>query len=147
MTDRLIYCRHACELVRSHGESGTTARLLPFTADGLIWAASMVVLDASRRNHRTPRLREGGLVGQQGRQLRAQFGGVGMPVRGDGMLGGCGDQLAGLAADRQRAADVVGDRAALAEARGSGVPGTAPVPRPARYRAGGCSGAPPSSAR
>jgi hypothetical protein len=26
-----------------------TARLLPFTVDGLIWAASMVVLDASRR--------------------------------------------------------------------------------------------------
>jgi hypothetical protein len=33
-----------------------TARLLPFTVDGLIWAASMVVLDASRRNHRVPRL-------------------------------------------------------------------------------------------
>jgi hypothetical protein len=29
---------------------GVTARLLPFTVDGLIWAASMVVLDASRRN-------------------------------------------------------------------------------------------------
>ena len=27
-----------------------TARLLPFTVDGLIWAASTVVLDASRRN-------------------------------------------------------------------------------------------------
>jgi hypothetical protein len=26
------------------------ARLLPFTVDGLIWAASMAVLDASRRN-------------------------------------------------------------------------------------------------
>ncbi len=36
--------------------SGTTARLLPFTVDGLIWAASMAVLDASRRNHRVPRL-------------------------------------------------------------------------------------------
>jgi hypothetical protein len=33
-----------------------TARLMPFTVDGLIWAASMVVLDASRRNHRVPRL-------------------------------------------------------------------------------------------
>jgi Protein of unknown function (DUF2637) len=36
--------------------SGTTARLLPFTVDGLIWAASMAVLDASRRNRRVPRL-------------------------------------------------------------------------------------------
>ena len=44
------------ELVRSHGESGLTARLLPFTVDGLIWAASMVVLDASRRNQPVPRL-------------------------------------------------------------------------------------------
>jgi hypothetical protein len=42
--------------VRSHGETGLTARLLPFTVDGLIWAASMVVLDASRRNQHVPRL-------------------------------------------------------------------------------------------
>jgi hypothetical protein len=33
-----------------------TARLVPFTVDGLIWAASMVVLDASRRRQRVPRL-------------------------------------------------------------------------------------------
>jgi hypothetical protein len=45
----IISYQHAYELVRSHGESGVTARLLPFTVDGLIWAASMVVLDASRR--------------------------------------------------------------------------------------------------
>ena len=42
--------------MRSHGESGLTARLLPFTVDGLIWAASMVVLDASRRGQPVPRL-------------------------------------------------------------------------------------------
>jgi hypothetical protein len=42
--------------VRSHEESGVTARLLPFTVDGLIWAASMVVLDASRRGQPVPRL-------------------------------------------------------------------------------------------
>ena len=46
----------AYELVRSHGESGMTARLLPFTVDGLIWAASTVALDASRRNQAVPRL-------------------------------------------------------------------------------------------
>ena len=46
----IISYQHAYELVRSHGESGMTARLLPFTVDGLIWAASMLVLDASRRN-------------------------------------------------------------------------------------------------
>ena len=52
----IISYQHAFELVRSHGESGVTARLLPFTVDGLIWAASMVVLDASRPNQPVPRL-------------------------------------------------------------------------------------------
>ena len=52
----VISYQHAYELVRSHGESGMTARLLPFTVDGLIWAASMVVLDASRRGQPVPRL-------------------------------------------------------------------------------------------
>ena len=42
----IISYQHAYKLVRSHGESGVTARLLPFMVDGLIWAASMVVLDA-----------------------------------------------------------------------------------------------------
>jgi hypothetical protein len=52
----IISYQHAYELVSSHGEAGATAHLLPFTVDGLIWAASMVVLDASRRNHPVPRL-------------------------------------------------------------------------------------------
>jgi Protein of unknown function (DUF2637) len=52
----IISYQHAYELVRSHGESGPTARLLPFTVDDLIWAASMVILDATRRHQRVPRL-------------------------------------------------------------------------------------------
>jgi hypothetical protein len=36
----VISYQHAYELVRSHGESGVTARLLPFTVDGLVWAAA-----------------------------------------------------------------------------------------------------------
>jgi hypothetical protein len=52
----VISYRHAYELVRAHGESGTTARLVPFTVDGLIWAASMVMLDASRRTQPAPAL-------------------------------------------------------------------------------------------
>ena len=53
----IISYLQAYELVRSHGESGVTARLMPFTVDGSIWAASMaVVLDASRRNQPMPRL-------------------------------------------------------------------------------------------
>lgn len=52
----VISYRHAYELVRSHGESGPTARLVPFTVDGLIWAASMLILDANRRNRPVPPL-------------------------------------------------------------------------------------------
>ena len=37
----VISYQRAYELVTSHGETGVTARLLPFTVDGLIWAASM----------------------------------------------------------------------------------------------------------
>ncbi|MWA02768.1 DUF2637 domain-containing protein [Actinomadura sp. LD22] len=47
---------HILELTRSHGEKGLTARLVPVTVDGLIWAASMVVLDAGRRSRPVPAL-------------------------------------------------------------------------------------------
>jgi hypothetical protein len=40
---------HAYEVVSAHGESGIVARLYPGTVDGLIYAASMVLLDAARR--------------------------------------------------------------------------------------------------
>src|SRR5262245_52195717 len=52
----VISYRHAYELVSAHGESGLTARLLPFTVDGLILAASMLILDASRRHQPVPPL-------------------------------------------------------------------------------------------
>ena len=52
----MISYRHAYELVTTHGETGLTARLLPFTVDGLILAASMLILDASRRHHPAPPL-------------------------------------------------------------------------------------------
>jgi Protein of unknown function (DUF2637) len=46
----VISYRHAYELVTTHGEPGPTARLVPLTVDGLIWSASMVILDANRRH-------------------------------------------------------------------------------------------------
>src|ERR1700733_14473006 len=52
----IISYQHAYELVLAHGESGITARLLPCTVDGLILAASMVILDASRRGQHVPPL-------------------------------------------------------------------------------------------
>jgi hypothetical protein len=52
----VISYRHAYELIRTHGESGITARLVPFTVDGLILAASMLILDANRHSQAVPRL-------------------------------------------------------------------------------------------
>lgn len=43
---------HAYALVRTYGEDGWTARLVPLTVDGLIYASSMVMLHSARR--RTP---------------------------------------------------------------------------------------------
>ena len=45
---------HAYDLVRAHGESGWTARLVPLTVDGLIYASSMVMLDSARRKVPVP---------------------------------------------------------------------------------------------
>lgn len=52
----VISYRHAYELVSTHGETGVTARLVPFTVDGLILAASMLILDANRRHQSVPPL-------------------------------------------------------------------------------------------
>jgi hypothetical protein len=45
---------HACDLVGAHGESGWTARMVPFTVDGLIYASSTVMLDCARRETPVP---------------------------------------------------------------------------------------------
>jgi hypothetical protein len=47
---------HAYDLVRAHGEAGWTARLIPLTVDGLIYASSMVMLDSARRKLPVPAL-------------------------------------------------------------------------------------------
>lgn len=47
---------HAYELVSQHGESGGTARVVPLTVDGLVYASSMVLLDSARHKRRTPLL-------------------------------------------------------------------------------------------
>lgn len=40
----------------AHGETGFTARLIPLTVDGLIYASSMVMLDSARRKLPIPAL-------------------------------------------------------------------------------------------
>ena len=55
---------HAYAVVRAHGESGITARLVPATIDGLVYASSMVILYAAR--HRIPGTLPGPLAARTG---------------------------------------------------------------------------------
>ena len=54
VVDAVAACEHAYALVRVHGEADWTARLVPFTVDGLICATSMVMLDPARRKMPVP---------------------------------------------------------------------------------------------
>jgi hypothetical protein len=47
---------HIYDLGRAHGQSGTAARLLPLSVDGLIVAAGLVLLHAARRHAPVPGL-------------------------------------------------------------------------------------------
>lgn len=47
---------HAYDVIRSHGEAGLVGRVYPGTVDGLIYCASMVLLDSARRGVRAPAL-------------------------------------------------------------------------------------------
>jgi Protein of unknown function (DUF2637) len=47
---------HIYALGRSHGQSGTDARLLPLSVDGLILAASLVLMHEARRRRTAPGL-------------------------------------------------------------------------------------------
>jgi MFS family permease len=50
----LISYRHAVVVVTRHGEPGTVGHLYPVVIDGLIVAASMVLLDSARHDERAP---------------------------------------------------------------------------------------------
>jgi hypothetical protein len=54
----VVSYEHASALVRAHDESGWTARLIPLTVDGLIYASSMAMLDSAPA-HWPPRTRAG----------------------------------------------------------------------------------------
>jgi len=47
---------HAYTVIAGHGEHGTVARIYPLTIDGLIYAASMVLMSAARRGVPAPAL-------------------------------------------------------------------------------------------
>jgi Protein of unknown function (DUF2637) len=50
----VVSYEHASDLIREHGESGWTGRLIPLTVDGLIYASSMVMLDSAGRGMQVP---------------------------------------------------------------------------------------------
>jgi hypothetical protein len=52
----VVSYQHAYALVHAHGETDWTARLIPLTVDGLIWASSMVMLGSARRSVRVSAL-------------------------------------------------------------------------------------------
>jgi hypothetical protein len=77
---------HALAVVRAHGEAGAVAQVYPVTVDGLIYAASMVLLDAARRRATAPALARWLLAAGIGATLAANvaaglhFGPVGAVV-------------------------------------------------------------------
>lgn len=52
----VVSYQHGYEVVRTHGESASTARLVPLTVDGLIYASSMVMLHSARSGVPVPGL-------------------------------------------------------------------------------------------
>lgn len=48
--------QHAYEVVRANGEGPATARLVPLTVDGLVYASSMVILYCARHRLKVPGL-------------------------------------------------------------------------------------------
>jgi hypothetical protein len=58
----VVSYRHGLEVVQAAGETGRVAYLVPASADGVIFAASMVILHANKNDPRVPRLAVGGLA-------------------------------------------------------------------------------------
>ena len=52
----IVSYSHVFDLGRVHGQSGTAARLLPLSVDGLILAASLVLLHEARNGRPAPAL-------------------------------------------------------------------------------------------
>ena len=69
---------HIFELGRHHGQDGTAARLLPLSVDGLIAAASLVMLHAARRRLAVPWLARAMLALGVGATVAANVG-YGLP--------------------------------------------------------------------
>jgi hypothetical protein len=74
----IVSYSHIFELGRHHGQDGTAARLLPLSVDGLIAAASLVMLHAARRKLDVPWLARAMLALGVGATVAANVG-YGLP--------------------------------------------------------------------
>jgi hypothetical protein len=74
----IVSYSHIFELGRHHGQDGTAARLLPLSVDGLIAAASLVMLHAARRKLDVPTLARAMLALGVGATVAANVG-YGLP--------------------------------------------------------------------
>jgi hypothetical protein len=127
---------HAYALVRAHGEAGWSARLVPLTVDGLIYASSMVMLDSARRRVPVPPLARWLLVVGIAATLAAN------------VAHGLGHGLAGAAVAAWPAVALIGSYELLmmiirnaqtpaTSASGAGLPGAASDPDPLQARGAG----------
>ncbi|MFC5751678.1 DUF2637 domain-containing protein [Actinomadura rugatobispora] len=92
----VISYRHAYELVRTHGGPGRTAHLVPFTVDGLILAASMAILDASRPSALYHRRQRGARpLGRMGSSRLGRLVRVLMPLTRNTVSPATGERRAG----------------------------------------------------
>jgi Protein of unknown function (DUF2637) len=119
---------HALAVVREHGEGGIVARLYPGTIDGLIYAASMVLLDSARRGVPAPPM---------ARWLLAA--GIGATVAANVLAGVSYGPLGAIvaawpAAEQEISAAIAGAEATAAPGAGSGGRATGRPPGRLRVR-------------
>ena len=107
---------HALAVVRAHGEVGAVGRVYPATVDGLIYSASMVLLDSARRGVQAPRLARWLLAAGIGATLAANVA-AGLRFGPVGAIVAAWPALA-----------LVGSYELLMLIIRSGVPGSVPVP-------------------
>jgi Protein of unknown function (DUF2637) len=81
----IISYSHIFDLGRAHGQDGTAARLLPLSVDGLIAAASLVMLHAARNNLPVPFLSRAMLALGVGATVAANVA-YGLPFGATGAL-------------------------------------------------------------
>jgi hypothetical protein len=81
----IVSYSHIYDLGRAHGQDGTAARLLPLSVDGLILAASLVLLHEARNGRPAPALARFALWLGVGATIAAN-GAYGLPYGGVGMV-------------------------------------------------------------